>query len=180
MLTTGDIQLTYPIKWPGPTNITSQVGGAYKHDHRVLVNNLTGLFTTGVSAVPGGSDYYRYAKVFFAHSGTLNEYLTNPLVYIGNESVSDQLAIAPDPYWLRRHVAQTGCTNNITAVPDGLSQSEFSGYTVSNPMNISVITGSTVIMNRGDTLGVWVRLKVPGGLPSNPEATFNLGLNGQI
>jgi len=180
MLTTGDIQLTYPIKWPGPTNTTNQVGGLYAHDKRVLVSNSTGLFNTGLSSVPGGSDYYRYVKVFFAHSGQAGEYLTDPLVYIANESVTDQIVIAPDPYWLRRHAAQTGCTNNKTAIPDQLSQSEFSGYTVSNPMNISTITGSTVRMNRGDTLGVWVRLKIPGGLPNNPEATFNLGLNGQI
>jgi hypothetical protein len=187
-LLTGNILLRHPIQFTDTNDIVGQHGGAYRHNGDVNLS-VTGVFPTGTSTVPGGSDEVRYAKLFFVHSGTAGDILTNPLLYVTNESISNQIKIAPDPYWVKENLGsatpphwndQTGMTVNRTTVPTGLVAASFSGYTVSSPMDLKALSGTTITVDKAGVIGFWVQRTVQAGLPTNDEATFNIGLKGEI
>ena len=147
----------------------------------------TGAFATGQSGLAGSSTYTRYSKLFFYHAGTAGDTLTNPQVFLTNESVSDQVTFAPDAYFIDTDSfgghglqSQTGTATGRSVRPEGLLDSHFSGYSVSNPLNFSDLPRGTITLDSGDFLGVWLRLQVPPGLQEAREASFNLGIRGEI
>lgn len=182
MLQTGDIRLMYPTGWSTITGIDF-IGGP--PNTGALVNtSATGLFETGVSTVPGGAEFIRYAKVFYVHTGNLaslgNESLRNPLVYITNETSSNQVSLAPDLYYLGVNSAQTGGSLNRQTLPNEMSAAYFTGYTAENPLRFSSLSRGTVTLSSGNHLGFWVKLSVPPGLATSTDNSFNIALNGEI
>ena len=179
MLTTGQISLFYPQNWPAISDTTSEVGGGVSSN---LINSTpTGLFPTGQSSVLGGPTFTRYAKVFFRHTGASVDTLSNPLLYITNQSIVGQINIAPDPYWLGIHAGQTGGSANRSSVPTGLTASNFSGYTIEAPLSLTNISSTgSVVFRSGNTIGVWARLSVPAGLQNSYENSFNLAIRGDV
>jgi hypothetical protein len=176
-LNTGEIILAYPSIWPSISNTGSVIGGTGIASTPVS-SIATGIFPTGSSSVPGGSSFVRYSKLFYMHTGftgTGNN-LSNPFLYITNEAISDQISIAPDPYWLgvTNHTTQTGTSAGRASLPDGLSSSHFSGRTASTPLRFNTTLSS------GQSLGFWVKMTVPAGLTSRSDNSFDFVLMGDI
>ena len=176
-LTTGEIVLVYPKFWPTMTGTTDIIGGTGMASNPIS-NSSTGIFTTGSSSVPGGSSFVRYSKLFYEHTGFsgIGNNLYNPFIYITNEAISDQISLAPDPYWLgvAGHVSQTGTSAGRATLPDGLSSSHFSGRTASEPMRFNTTLSS------GQSLGFWVKMTVPAGLTSRSDNSFDFVIMGDI
>lgn len=178
MLTTGQIKLYYPATWPSINNTTGSIGGSVGS---VLVNGTnTGLFPTGQSGLAGTTSYIRYAKVFFKHEGDSADTLTNPLIYITNATMQNHISIAPDPAWMGIHTTQTGVASNRATLPDGLTSGNFTGYTVLQPLDLSALSGQTVVFTSGQTIGIWVRERIPGGMGNSYTNSFNLAIKGTI
>jgi hypothetical protein len=178
MLTTGQIKLYYPSTWPAINDATGSIGGGVGS---VLVNGTnTGLFPTGQSGLAGTTSYIRYAKIFFKHEGDTADTLTNPQIYITNATMQGHISIAPDPAWMGTHSAQTGVATNRATLPNGLVSGDFTGYTVLQPMDLSAISGGTVVFSTGQTIGIWVRERIPGGIGSSYTNSFNLAIKGTI
>lgn len=174
-LTTGQITLVYPSSWPSITSTGTTIGGT-PSTGSIVTNIATGVFPTGTSSVPGGTTYVRYSKLFYLHTGSTGagDLLQNPLIYIANEAISDQITLAPDPYWLGSHAAQTGTSTGRAILPDGLSASHFSGYTSESPLTFSTT------MSSGNSIGFWVKMSVPAGLTSRTDNSFDIVLRGDI
>lgn len=189
-LTTGDILLVYPTGWPHNGNAgldddnviggTARAGSSWNQTNYTVNLTSTGVFPTGVSTVAGGSDHIRYAKLFFYHSGDASSSLVNPLIYLFNESISDQITMAPDPFYLGNHALETGTSVNRQTLPNELEASHFTGYTSSSPMDLKAILGADITINSGDSIGFWIKRTIPAGLPSAEEVTFNIGLRGEV
>lgn len=180
-LTTGQIKLVYPTGWSVTTNLTAQIGGTPQTGNFVNTST-TGLFPTGTSSVAGGATSYRYAKVFFLHTGSTGatNNLQDPFVYITNETVYNQVTMSPDPYFLALHGAQTGLAVNRTTMPDQLSASYFTGYTADNPLRLSSLNIGSYTLTSGNAIGLWVRQAIVAGLTTSANNTFQFVLQGDI
>lgn len=176
MLSNNDIKLVYPTGWSSTSNLTSPIGGPPQTGAFVSTSS-TGMFPTGTSAVAGSITNYRYSKVFFLHTGQsgVTNNLSDPFVYITNETVYNQIALAPDPYFLGIHSAQTGFASNRTSIPHGLSAVYFTGYTAENPLRFT-----NVMLVTGGSIGIWVRQGIQPGLVTSYNNSFQLALNGNI
>jgi hypothetical protein len=177
-LNTGEIILHYPLTHPDIYDESSTIGGNV--DTSIIVNSSsTGLFATGLSTVAGGANYVRYAKVFVTNTGLSD--LVNPVMYITNQTLSNQIEIAADPYFTGAHTASTGTSSNRAALPDKLLAVDFSGYTATNALDFSNLgsTGVTMAANSANSIGIWIRMTVQAGLPSSTLNTFSLGVRGE-
>jgi hypothetical protein len=174
-LTTGQIKLVYPYSWPSITSTGTLIGGV-PVTGSVVSSVSTGIFPTGASAVPGGTTYVRYSKLFFLHTGNsaAGDSLQNPIIYIANEDISDQISIAPDPYWLGSHAAQTGTATGRSVLPDSLTASHFTGYTADNPLSFNTTLTS------GNSIGFWVKMSIAPGMTSRTDNSFDIVLRGDI
>ena len=180
MINTGQIILTYPISWPSITGV-GNIGGLPNSGSPVNTSS-TGLYPTGVSTVAGGANYIAYAKVFFVHTGIPGTYesLSNPVIYITNESISDQITMSPDPYYLNIHAAQTGITTGRFVAPIDLSTGYFTGYSADNPLRLSNMGRGTITVSNGNYIGLWVKQTIVAGLSTSADNTFNIAIQGEI
>lgn len=181
MLTTGDIKIAYPLTWPSITSTGSTIGGAPNSGSLVQSYN-TGIFPTGSSSIPGGTTYVRYSKLFFTHSGMpgSNHTIQDPFIYITNETVDNQISLAPDPYFLSTDSAQTGVSSGRAVIPNGLNSGHFSGYSIDSPLRISNLPRGSFSFVSGSAIGVWVKQSIQPGLSSSATNSFQLVLKGDI
>jgi len=178
-LTTGDFKYYYGDSTPATDTTGDTVGGAIDTGNEFAFH-VTGLFPTGQSNLPGSASFTRYAKLFIRHEGNTGETLTNPLVYISNENISDQLTIAADPSFTGAHAAPTGTSSGRVDLPDQMNSTDFVDYNVGTPLDLSSISGSTVQLDSGDYIALWLKLSIPAGLSDGFTNTFNLVLRGEI
>jgi len=178
-LGTGDLSFYYPLVWPTVTGLTTAIGGGIDTGNSYLFAT-TGSFPTGQSNLPGAGSETMYAKIFVRHEGVSGETLSNPMLYISNSDISDQLTIAPDPYWTGGHAAQTGQAANRLTIPGSLATGDFVNYLASSPMDLSTLSGNTVTIDSGESIGIWIKRSIPAGLSAGKTNTFNLILRGEV
>lgn len=179
-LNTGELYWCHAAGFSPVTGLTGSIGGAANTGSPVVFSP-TGLFPTGMSSIPGGYTQIQYVKIFLCNSGdTSDDVLTNPSIYLSNISLSNQISMAPDPYFLGIHAAQTGEAANRATLPGGLSSSHFTGYNFEVPMDLSKIYGSTVTLETGQQIGVWIRRSIQPGLSSSNSNSFSIVVRGEI
>jgi len=180
-LSTGQIELCYPTGWPHVASTGEGVGFGITTGHYVNLSR-TGCFATGSSNLVGSTTYTRYTKLFFRHGGAPGDTLTDPQLYITNETVTDQITMAPDAYYTHTsyYSHATGFSTGRAVMPNHLKSSDFSGYTASAPLNLSDLPRGQIILDSGGDIGFWLRLEVQPGLHIPREASFNIGIRGTL
>ncbi len=179
-LSTGELVWIHSINFSPVTGLTNTIGGTGNLSNPVVFNS-TGIFPTGQSSIPGGSTQHMYAKLFLANTGNASDdRLSNPIFYFTNVEISDQIYMAPDPFYLGVHAAQTGTSANRVTLPGGLSASHFSGYSYETPLDLSSVYGSTVTLGTGQSIGIWLRRSIQPGLSSSNNNSFSIVVRGDI
>jgi hypothetical protein len=178
-LYTGDLGFYYPLNQPEIEDLESPIGGAINSGNP-YVFSAQGIAPLINSPVAGAGSVSYYGKLFLKHGGMSGDILSNIQFYISNETVSDQVEIALDPYWTAIHDAQTGQSDNRLSVPDEVASFDY--YDAESPLVVNDIADASrtpVTIDSGDSIGIWVKISVPAGLSSSYANSFNIVVRGE-
>lgn len=124
---------------------------------------------TIVSEAATGDPTYFYRKLWLKNEGA--DDVEAPKFYISMATYPGQVSVA-------RCVSPTDTSANNETIPYGYADEDFL-----SPNSIAravPVFSDTSDMSAGETAGLWLRIRVPEGMDSDPDAAFRLNVFGRL